>query len=155
MVITGISMALVVVAISVMWIAIVYERTMLTFGHSYKNYTVKKLKCSKIRLGLKKIGTGGKLMDNYNVTRRVATKITDRFSSMLRNLEDDFEEEIVVCCLMKYYNLCSVPVKDEGGMDMGVDEDLLWAIERILQDFMGPSDFNAWMLSVKENNNGR
>jgi hypothetical protein len=95
-------------------------------------------------------------MDKYAVmTEYVATKITDRFSSMLRNLEDDFEEEIVVCCLMKYYNLCSVPVKDEGGMDMGVDEDLLWAIERILQDFMSTSDFNAWMLSVKENNNGR
>ena len=88
-------------------------------------------------------------MSDYNVTRRVATKITDRFSSMLRNLEDDFEEEIVVCSLMKYYNLCSVPVKDEGGMDMGVDEDLLWAIERILQDFMAPSDFSAWMLTRK------
>ena len=88
-------------------------------------------------------------MSDYNVTRRVATKITDRFSSMLRNLEDDFEEEIVVCSLMKYYKLCSVPVKDEGGMDMGVDEDLLWAIERILQDFMATPDFNDWMLTVK------
>jgi len=89
-------------------------------------------------------------MSDYNVTRRVATKITDRFSNMLRNLEDDFEEEIVVCSLMKYYNLCAVPVTDEGGMDMGVDEDLLWAIERILQDFMDPSDFNAWMLTAKD-----
>ena len=35
-------------------------------------------------------------MTDYNVTRRVATKITDRFSNMLRNLEDDFEEEIVM-----------------------------------------------------------
>jgi hypothetical protein len=33
-------------------------------------------------------------------------------------------------------------------MDKGVDEDLLWAIERILQDFMSTSDFNAWMLSM-------
>ena len=57
-------------------------------------------------------------MSDYNVTRRVATKITDRFSNMLRNLEDDFEEEVVVCSLMKYHSLCSVPVKDEGGMDM-------------------------------------
>ena len=94
-------------------------------------------------------------MSDYNVTSRVATKITDRFSSMLRNLEDDFEEEVVVCSLMKYYNLCSVPVKDEGGMDMGVDEDLLWAIERILQDFMSTSDYNAWMLTVKDKINGR
>ena len=94
-------------------------------------------------------------MSDYNVTRSAANKITDRFSRMLHDMEDDFEEEIVVCSLMKYYNLCSVPVKDEGGMDMGVDEDLLWAIERILQDFMSTSDFNAWMLSVKDKQNGR
>jgi len=94
-------------------------------------------------------------MSDYTVTRRVATKITDRFSRMLRDLEDDFEEEVVVVSLMRYYNLCSVSVKDEGGMDMGVDEDLLWAIERILQDFMSTSDFNAWMLSVKDKQNGR
>ena len=84
-------------------------------------------------------------MSDYNITRRVATKITDRFSTMLRNLEDDFEEEIVVCSLMKYYRLCSVPVTDEGGMDMGVDEDLLWAIERVLQDFMSTADFDSWV----------
>ena len=88
-------------------------------------------------------------MTDYNVTRSAATQVTDRFSRMLRDLEDDFEEEMVVCSLMKYHSLCSVPVKDEGGMDMGVDEDLLWAIERILQDFMATSDFNDWMLTVK------
>jgi hypothetical protein len=85
---------------------------------------------------------------DYNVTRSAAAQVTtDRFSRMLRDLEDDSEEEIVVCSLMKYYNLCSIPVTDEGGMDMGVDEDLLWAIERILQDFMSTADFNAWMLN--------
>ena len=95
-------------------------------------------------------------MTDYNVTRTAATQVTDRFSRMLRDLEDDFEEEFVVCSLMKYYNLCSVPVKDElFGMNMGVDEDLLWAIERILRDFMSTSDFNAWMLSVKDKQNGR
>jgi hypothetical protein len=94
-------------------------------------------------------------MSDYNVTRSAANQVTDRFSRMLRDLEDDFEEEIVVCSLMKYYNLCSVPVKDEGGMDMGVDGDLLWAIERILQDFMATPDFNDWMLSVKDKQNGR
>ncbi len=88
-------------------------------------------------------------MSDYNVTRSAANQVTERFSRMLRDLEDDFEEEIVVWSLMKYHNLCSVPVTDEGGMDMGVDEDLLWAIERILQDFMATSDFNDWMLTVK------
>ena len=87
---------------------------------------------------------------DYNVTRSAANQVTERFSRMLRDLEDDFEEEIVVCSLMRYYNLCSVPVKYEGGMDMGVDEDLLWAIERILQDYMSTSDFNAWRLTVKQ-----
>ena len=89
-------------------------------------------------------------MSDYNVTRSAATQVTDRFSRMLRDLEDDFEEEIVVWSLMKYHNLCSVTVKDEGGMDMGVDEDLLWAIERILQDFMATSDFNDWIITVKD-----
>ena len=88
-------------------------------------------------------------MSDYNVTRSAANQVTDRFSRMLRDLEDDFEEEIVVCGLMKYHSLCSVPVKDESGMDMGVDEDLLWAIERILQDFMATPHFNDWMLTVK------
>ena len=86
-------------------------------------------------------------MSDYNVTRRVATKITDRFSAMLRNLEDDFEEEVVVVTLMKYYNLCSIPDKDEGGQVIDPDEDLLWAIERVLQDFMNKADFDAWGLN--------
>jgi len=84
-------------------------------------------------------------MSDCNVTRKVATKITDRFSITLRNLEDD----IVVCSLMKYYKLCSIPVKDEGGMDMGVDEDLLWAIERVLEDFMCTADYSDWLLTRK------
>ena len=83
---------------------------------------------------------------DYNVTRSAANQVTERFSNMLRNLEDDFEEEIVVCSLMKYYNLCSVPVTDEGGMDMGADEDLLWAIERVLEDYMCAADYSAWLL---------
>ena len=87
---------------------------------------------------------------DYNVTRSAAAKVTDKFSRMLRDLEDDFEEEIVVRSLMKYYKLCSVPVTDEGGMDMGVEEDLLWAIECILLEYMSPSDFKEWLLAVKD-----
>ena len=89
-------------------------------------------------------------MSDYQLTRDAAGKVTTQYGQMLKNLEDDFEDEIVVLSLMNYYNLCSVPVKDEGGMDMGVDEDLLWAIERILQDYMSTSDFNAWRLTVKQ-----
>jgi len=84
-------------------------------------------------------------MTDYQLTRDAAGNITTRYDKMLRDLRDDYEDELVVVSLIKYYNLCSVPVKDEGGMDMGVDEDLLWAIERILQDYMSTSEFNAWM----------
>lgn len=87
---------------------------------------------------------------DYDVTRRVATKITDRFSNMLRRLEDDFEEEIVVHSLTKLYKLCSVPVTDEGGMDMGVDEYLLWAIESILLEYMSPDEFKEWVLTLRD-----
>jgi len=84
-------------------------------------------------------------MTDYQLTRDAAGNITTRYDKMLRDLRDDYEDELVVGSLIKYYNLCSVLVKDEGGMDMGVDEDLLWAIERILQDYMSTSEFNAWM----------
>jgi len=84
-------------------------------------------------------------MTDYQLTRDAAGNITTRYDKMLRDLRDDYEDELVVVSLIKHYNLCSVPVKDEGGMDMGVDEDLLWAIERILQDYMSTSEFNAWM----------
>jgi len=79
-------------------------------------------------------------MTDYNVTRDVAGRITDRFSNMLKNLQDDYEEEIVVVSLMNYYELCS---KDEYTEP---EEDLLWAIERVLQDYMISKDFNDWVL---------
>jgi len=88
-------------------------------------------------------------MTDYNVTRDVAGRITDRFSNMLKNLQDDFEEEIVVISLMKYYELCSKPDKIDNTVDEYIepDEDLLWAIERVLQDFMTTKDFNDWVLT--------
>jgi hypothetical protein len=90
-------------------------------------------------------------MDDYNKTRRVATKITDRFSTMLRDLEDDFEEEIVAASLMKYYNMCNKPDKIDNTVNEYIDpdEDLLWAIERVLQDYLNKADFDAWVLTVK------
>lgn len=90
-------------------------------------------------------------MTDYNVTRTIAGKITDRFSNMLRELEDDYEEEVVVVSLMKYHALCSKPNKIDNtrGEYIDPDEDLLWAIERVLADYMTSADFNAWMLTVK------
>ena len=75
-------------------------------------------------------------MSDYNQTRDAAGTITSRFANMLRDLQDDYEEEIVVVSLMKYYEICS-----DG------DEDLLWAIKRVLQDYMPSKDFNDWLLT--------
>ena len=87
-------------------------------------------------------------MSDYQLTRDAAGKITTRFDKMLRNLADDYEDEIVVVALMKYYDLCCEPNKDEGGELIDLDTSILEAIERVLEDFMNASDYNAWMLSV-------
>ena len=78
-------------------------------------------------------------MSDYQQTRDFAGIVTTRFSEMLRNLSDNIEEEMVVCTLINYYNLV-----DES------DEDLRWAIERVLQDFMTTKDFNVWMMNRKD-----
>lgn len=83
-------------------------------------------------------------MSDYNV---VSNDLTDRFTAMLDDYKTDFEEEIVVVSLMKYYDLCSKFTKIDNTVDEGVDhdEDLLWAIERVLQDYMTTSDFDSWV----------
>ena len=70
-----------------------------------------------------------KPMSDYKI---VSNDLTDRFTAMLNDYKADFEEEIVVFSLMKYYDLCSG------------DEDLLWAIDRVLRDYMAPTDFLRW-----------
>ena len=89
-------------------------------------------------------------MSDYNVTRDAAGKITTRFDKMLRNLVDDYEDEMVVVALMKYYDLFLEPNKDEGGELIDLDTSILEAIERVLEDFMTTYDYNAWMLTRKQ-----
>jgi len=73
-------------------------------------------------------------MSDYKQTRDAAGKITSRFSTTLKNLQDELaKDEIVVVSLMQYYEIC-----DEN------DKDLIWAIERILSDYMSPQDFRSW-----------
>jgi hypothetical protein len=73
-------------------------------------------------------------MSDYKQTRDAAGKITSRFRTTLKNLQDELaKDEIVVVSLMQYYEIC-----DEN------DEDLIWAIERILSDYMSPQDFRSW-----------
>lgn len=85
-------------------------------------------------------------MSDYNLYLRRDGKLIDRFSQMVQNFRDDFEEEIVVVTLLNYYDMCSKPDKIDNTRDEYIDpdEDLLWAIERVLQDFMTTDEFNAW-----------
>jgi len=53
----------------------------------------------------------------------------------LRNLRDDFEEDIVVVSLMEAYDMVD---KDE-------DEELLRAIERVLEFYMPHSNYQQWL----------
>ena len=85
-------------------------------------------------------------MSDYKQTRDAAGIITTRFDRMLRNLRDDYEDEITVVSLMRYYDLCCEPNKDEGGWEIEPDTTILEAIERVLEDFMCKADYNAWML---------
>ena len=88
-------------------------------------------------------------MSDYKQTRDAAGKITSRFDKMLRNLVDDYEDEMVVVALMKYYDLCLEPNKDEGGELIDPDTSILEAIERVLEDFMCTADYSDWLLTRK------
>jgi signal transduction protein with GAF and PtsI domain len=88
-------------------------------------------------------------MSDYKQTRDAAGIITSRFSNMLKNLQEDYEEEIVVVSLMRYYELCAKPDKIDNTVNEYIDpdEDLLWAIERVLEDYMTKVDFNDWLMT--------
>jgi len=75
-------------------------------------------------------------MSDYKQTRDAAGIITSRYSEMLKRLDDDYEDEMVVVSLMKYYNLC---------LDND-DPTILEAIERVLEDYMCTADYSAWLL---------
>ena len=70
----------------------------------------------------------------YNQTRTVSGEIVSRFADMLQDFEDDYEEEIVIVSLMRQYRWAT----EEA------DEGLLWAIDRILQEFMTPDQYSEW-----------
>jgi len=85
-------------------------------------------------------------MSDYQQTRDAAGVITSRFDKMLQSLSDDYLDDMVVVSLMKYYDLCCEPNKDEGGWEIDLDTTILEAIERVLEDYMCTADYNAWML---------
>jgi len=73
---------------------------------------------------------------DYKQTRDAAGMVTSRFDKMLRNLTDDYGDEMVVVSLMRYYGLC---------LDNN-DDSILEAIERVLEDYMCTADYSAWLL---------
>jgi hypothetical protein len=85
-------------------------------------------------------------MSDYKQTRDAAGVIISRYSKMLQGLSDDYLDDMVVASLMQYYDLCCEPNKDEGGELIDLDTTILEAIERVLEDYMCPADYNAWML---------
>jgi hypothetical protein len=97
-------------------------------------------------------------MSDYKQTREAAGTITKRYENMLRDLTDEYVDNVTVASLMDSYDLIglhtglfSEPDKDEGGQEIEVDHDLLAAIEKVLGEvYMNKADFNAWMLTVKD-----
>lgn len=84
-------------------------------------------------------------MSDYQLTRDAAGKITTRYSEMLQQMEDDFEDEVLVQALVKYYDARSEPNKIDNSDDViEPDEDLLWAIDRLLQEFMTHKEYGLW-----------
>lgn len=59
-----------------------------------------------------------------------------RLSERLMEIIDDFEEEIVVVSLLKYYDVLGEE-----------DSDLKWAIDLVLQDYMEYNEYNKWLKS--------
>ena len=87
-------------------------------------------------------------MSDYQLTRDAAGNITTRYDKMLRDLTDEYADNVTVASLMDSYDLFSKPNTDEGGQEIEVDYDLLAAIEKVLGEvYMSKSDFNDWMLT--------
>jgi len=74
-------------------------------------------------------------MTNYDETRKASSRIAERFSQTLRNLKDDFEDDIAIVSLMESYEM----------VDEDEDEDLLCAIDKVLAFYMTSSEYNLWL----------
>jgi hypothetical protein len=54
-------------------------------------------------------------------------------------------DELVVKSLQNYYDICSKPDKIDCSDDIiEPDEDLLWAIRRVLEEYMGRDEYDRW-----------
>ena len=93
-------------------------------------------------------------MSEYDKKRDAARVVIEKYEGVLRRLQDDYEDEIVVSALVNYHSLVSKPDKiDNSDMVIEPDEDLLWAIERVLEEFMTPDQFYDWRTSTSDSAN--
>lgn len=65
----------------------------------------------------------------------------------------DVIEDIVVEELKDYYNLCNVPNKIDCSDDViDPDQDLLQALDRVLQEYMTAHEYEQWQAQLELNN---
>jgi len=65
----------------------------------------------------------------------------------------DVIENIVVEELKDYYNLCNVPNKIDCSDDViDPDQDLLQALDRVLQEYMTAHEYEQWRSQLELNN---
>lgn len=65
----------------------------------------------------------------------------------------DVIENIVVEELKDYYNLCNVPNKIDCSDDViDPDQDLLQALDRVLQEYMTAHEYEQWQAQLELNN---
>jgi hypothetical protein len=68
-------------------------------------------------------------------------------------LDVDVIEDIVVEELKDYYNLCNVPNKIDCSDDViDPDQDLLQALDRVLQEYMTAHEYEQWQAQLELNN---
>jgi len=68
-------------------------------------------------------------------------------------LDVDVIENIVVEELKDYYNLCNVPNKIDCSDDfIDPDQDLLRALDRVLQEYMTAHEYEQWQAQLELNN---
>ena len=67
-------------------------------------------------------------------------------------LDIDVIENIVIEELKDYYNLCNRSNKVDCSDDvLDPDQDLLQALDRVLQDYMSVYDYELWKAKLKSN----
>lgn len=68
-------------------------------------------------------------------------------------LDNDVIDNIVVEELKDYYNRCNVPNKIDCSDDViDPDQDLLQALDRVLQEFMSAHEYKQWRAQLELNN---